>query len=96
MSTKKQFSRGAEQAKKIGQQINDTLLTRDEMKSQFGLSKNTLYAMVAHGQLPAPLHVGRYAYWVKSSVVQAFVHLKERGDRNVVRRGNTPASQEKA
>jgi len=79
----KRMSRSRIQAEKISRLIDDRLLTREDVTERFGLGKQTIYTMVAMGKLPSPLRIGRCVYWAESSIVKAFLLLRQRSDRNL-------------
>lgn len=56
------------------------MFTVEEVAEALHVTKRTVYAMVHRKDLPAPLHIGKYACW-KHSDVQEFL------DRSYSRRG---------
>ena len=34
-----------------------------DVRSRYGLSKSTIYNLIAKGNFPAPVHIGRSALW---------------------------------
>lgn len=45
-----------------------TLLTKEQAASSMGLSVRTLEGLVAKGEFPPGVRVGRFLYWTQSAV----------------------------
>ncbi|NNU80409.1 AlpA family phage regulatory protein [Halovulum dunhuangense] len=51
----------------------DRILRRPEVELLTGLSRSTLYAMIAEGSFPEPLRLGRRAVGWRESVVEEWI-----------------------
>jgi predicted DNA-binding transcriptional regulator AlpA len=60
---------------------NTTWLTIRDLQSRFQLSRAGIYALIARGVLPRPIHLGRAARWEERLIVAAEQRLisAERG-----------------
>ena len=49
----------------------DRILRRPEVEARTGLSRSTLYAMMAEGEFPKPLRLGKRAVgWTEASIAE--------------------------
>ena len=53
----------------------DRLLTLEEVRRIIGLSSATLYRLIARGQFPSPIRIGRTSRWPESEV-SSFVQAR--------------------
>ena len=53
--------------------MTDRILRRPEVELRTGLSRSTLYAMIAEGSFPRPLRIARRAVGWPESVVEAWI-----------------------
>lgn len=57
----------------------DRILRRPEVETRTGLSRSTLYAMMAEGTFPKPVRLGKRAVgWTESAIVR-WVESRETG-----------------
>lgn len=49
--------------------MTDKILRRTQVEERIGLSRSTLYAMIAEGTFPKPIRIGKRAVgWTESSL----------------------------
>jgi prophage regulatory protein len=57
--------------------MNDKILRRTQVEERIGLSRSTLYSMIAEGTFPKPIRIGKRAVgWTESSLT-AWVASKQ-------------------
>jgi prophage regulatory protein len=57
--------------------MTDKILRRTQVEDRIGLSRSTLYAMIADGTFPKPIRIGKRAVgWTESSLT-AWVASKQ-------------------
>ncbi len=54
----------------------DRLLTRRDVESVVGLSRSSIYAMIASGAFPAPIRIGKRAVRFSQSDIESWVNGK--------------------
>jgi len=60
--------------------MTDRILRRPEVEARTGLSRSTLYAMMAEGEFPRPIRLGKRAVgWPESAISR---WLDDRASRN--------------
>ncbi len=60
--------------------MSDALLRRSEVERRVGMRKSTLYAKIAAGQFPRPVHRGASALWIESEIDGYVETLKRQRD----------------
>lgn len=57
--------------------MQQTLLRRPIVEQQTGLSRSSIYAMMAEGSFPKPVRIGKRAVAWRSSEVHAWIEARE-------------------
>lgn len=57
--------------------MNDRILRRPEVQSRTGLSRSTIYAMLAEGAFPAPVRLGARAVGWPESEIAAWLESRK-------------------
>lgn len=57
--------------------MNTTILRRPEVEQTTGLSRSTIYAMIAEGTFPKPVKLGKRAVGWRSSDISAWLESRE-------------------
>lgn len=65
-------------------------MRRPEVLSRVGLSSSTLYEMIAAGDFPAPIPIGRQAVGFLESEVEAWIEQKIKQRDNRTHKHNAP------
>lgn len=66
------------------------LIRRSEVRERIGLSTSTLYEMIAAGDFPSPIPIGRQAVaWIESEV-DAWIEQKIKQRDNRTHKHNAP------
>ncbi|QQD17803.1 AlpA family transcriptional regulator [Spongiibacter nanhainus] len=53
----------------MAEQVRESLLRRKEVEARTGLTRSTIYALMAEGKFPKPVPlVGRTVAWTESSI----------------------------
>lgn len=60
-----------------GLHVNDRILRRPEVQARIGLSRSTIYAMVAEGSFPAPIKLGSRAVGWHEADIGAWLRSRE-------------------
>ncbi|HBP6664557.1 MULTISPECIES: helix-turn-helix transcriptional regulator [Pseudomonadaceae] len=66
------------------------LIRRPEVRERVGLSTSTLYEMIAAGDFPAPIPIGRQAVAWLESEVDAWIEQKIKQRDNRTHKHNAP------
>lgn len=57
--------------------MNDRILRRPEVQTRTGLSRSTIYAMLAEGAFPAPVRLGARAVGWPESEIAAWLESRK-------------------
>jgi prophage regulatory protein len=60
--------------------MTDRIYRRPQVETLVGLSRSTLYAMMAEGTFPKPVRLGRRAVGWRASDVNAWLAARETGE----------------
>lgn len=74
--------------------MSDALLRRRDVERRVGMRKSAIYAKIAAGQFPRPVHRGSSALWIESEIDAHVAELKRQRDVSSLdgERQNGPAS----
>ena len=59
--------------------MSDRILRRPDVEVRTGLSRSTLYAMMAEGSFPQPVRLGKRAVGWRESAVARWLETRETG-----------------
>ncbi|MGC8504664.1 MAG: helix-turn-helix transcriptional regulator [Acidithiobacillus sp.] len=46
------------------------IFTKEKIAERYGVTSRTIESWVAHGELPAPVHIGRRCYWHEAALTR--------------------------
>lgn len=75
--------------------MSDALLRRREVERRVGMRKSAIYAKIAAGLFPRPVHRGASALWVESEIeahIEALVRERDEIQAQAFR-GNKPSKK---
>lgn len=58
----------------------DRILRRPEVQSRTGLSRSTIYAMIAEGSFPRPVRLGKRAVGWSDAAISEWLHSRKPRD----------------
>ena len=47
-----------------------SVFTKEKLAERYSVTQRTIESWVAHGAIPAPVHVGRRCYWHEAALAQ--------------------------
>lgn len=56
--------------------MTDRFLRRPEIENLTGLSRSTIYQMIANGEFPKPVRIGRRAVAWRESTIQSWIESR--------------------